>query len=194
MKMIVFDLMGVIFRQAHSIKDVFHPLVEDKVGYKKLKEVYKIYSLGEISQEEFWNFVGEKKEKEGLDKIKKEDDILGVLKYLKGKDYKLGVLSNIPGPWGRYLLQKNKIKKYFDVIVLSGECGERKPRENIYKKFLTNIKTKPENCYFIDDKLRNLKEASEFKIKTIWRKIEEQDFIFEPDYILLDLLDLKKIF
>ncbi len=87
------------------------------------------------------------------------------------------------------------MNKYFSVIVFSGEYGTRKPDESLYKVFIEKSKTKPQNCYLVDDKLVNLKEARFLLMKTIWRKKKEenQKITFIPDYIITNLIELKKI-
>ncbi len=193
-KMVVFDLMGGLFDEPHIIKNVLSPLMKNKISYKKLKKIYEKYSLGRISQREFQKTVPEYIEKEAIDSVSLKKDMIKTIKWLRKKKYMLGILSNIPEPWGEYWIEKFKLKKYFDTIVFSGTYGKRKPDEELYRIFVEKAKIKPENCYFIDDKLENLKEARFFLMKTIWRQIEKQDLSFIPDFIIKKPGDLRRIF
>jgi len=55
----------------------------------------------------------------------------------------------------------------------------------------------PKNCFFIDDKLENLKTTKDLGIKTIWKRIGKSNSFsihnFKPDFTITSLLELKKI-
>ena len=55
----------------------------------------------------------------------------------------------------------------FDVIVISGEIGYRKPEKEMYEILLSKIQEIPFNCVFIDDTMENIVAASELGFKTI---------------------------
>ena len=95
--------------------------------------------------------------------------------------------------WGVYLVDKFGLRKHFETIVFSGEYGKRKPDDELYLIFLEKSKAKPQNCYLVDDKLANLKEARFLLMKTIWRKNEEQDIQFIPDFVVKNINELKTI-
>jgi len=103
-------------------------------------------------------------------------------------------LSNFPKEWGDYLVKKFELDKYFSIIVFSGEYKTRKPNEELYKIFIEKSKARPQNCYFVDDSLINLKEARFLLMKTIWRKKEKQEILFIPDFVIKKVSDLEKIF
>ncbi len=196
-KMIVFDLMGNLFREGHIIHNLLLPILHReniKVDYKTLKNLYVEYSLGLVNRKEFHRIVPEKIEKEFLNSIELDNEAFKIIKWLKKKGLFLGVLSNIPKEWGDYLIRKFGLKKYFSVIIFSGEYGKRKPSEDLYKTLLDKIKVKPKNCYLIDDNLINLKEARFMLMKTIWIKKEKQKIVFVPDYIITKFSELKNIF
>jgi len=194
-KIVVFDLMGTVFEEGHIISKLLHPLLIKRgynISYKKLKEIYVKYTLGDIKNKEFWKIVPSEIEKEFLDLIKLDRGLYGVFKKLR-KKYLFGVLSNIPKPWGEYLLNKYKLKKFFDTITFSADYHTRKPNEELYITFINSSKIRPENCYFIDDKLINLKESRFLSMKSIWLKKEEKGTLFIPDYKVNNLTQLGKI-
>ncbi len=195
-KVVVFDLMGDIFKEGHIIKKSLFPMLNRKnikISYERLKDLYVKYTLGKISQENFDKFVPKEVERIFLDSIELDKDAFKIVKWLKKKGYLLGILSNIPKPWGDYLIKKFGLEKYFSVIIFSGEYGTRKPDEELYKIFVEKAKVKPQNCYLIDDTLINLKAARFLLMKTIWRRKEKQEIIFIPDYTITKLIELQKI-
>lgn len=196
-KIVIFDLMGNVFKEGHIVKNLLFPIALKsgiKVEYEKLKELYVDYSLGKITQAEFRKIVPQDVEKSFLNSIKLDEETLSVVEWLKRKKCVLGILSNIPKEWGDYLVRKFELNKYFMTIVFSGEYGTRKPDEELYLIFMEKAKAKPQNCYLIDDKLINLREARFLLMKTIWRKTEEQEIQFIPDCIIENASDLRKVF
>ncbi|MCK4968364.1 MAG: HAD-IA family hydrolase [Candidatus Aenigmarchaeota archaeon] len=194
-KIIVFDLMGTIFSEGHIIKKILHPFLIKrgyKISYKKIKELYVKYTIGKISNKQFRKIVPKEIEEEFLNLIKIDKSMLEIIKKLR-KEYLLGILSNIPTFWGKYLLKKYNLNKYFNPIIFSADYYSRKPNEKLYIEFINAAKIKPENCYFIDDKLINLQKARFLLMKTIWLKREKKEIIFIPDYKINKLFDLTRI-
>jgi len=195
-KILVFDMMGPIFPQKHIIRNVLHPIVKKngmKITYDELKRIYEKYSKNEIKREDFYKIVPEEVEREFLDSLQINPEIYTILSKLKKKGYHFGILSNIPRPWGHYLEEKFNLKKHFNPIVFSGDYRYRKPSEELYRIFIENTDCLPSKCYFLDDKLVNLKEARFFAMKTIHYKMEQEDFVFLPDHQITDLSELVKI-
>jgi FMN phosphatase YigB (HAD superfamily) len=95
-----------------------------------------------------------------------DPEFLDVAKHLIGK-YKIAMLSNDIKDWSNFLRGRFEINRFFDVNVISGEVGYRKPDIKIYEILLHEINSSAENCIFVDDKLENLQVASELGIKTI---------------------------
>lgn len=196
-KMIIFDLMGCVFKSPHIVKNILYPLMEGKIIYDELKKVYLEYSKGKLTREEFLKTVPLDIEEKFLDKIELDDNAKEIFDYLKKKGYLLGILSNIPDHIGNYVIKENKIDRYFKTIIFSGTYKLRKPGVALYEIFLNESGVKPEDSFFVDDKLENLKTAKDIGIKTIWRKIEvDKSFLihgFNPDFIITNLLELKRI-
>ncbi len=106
-------------------------------------------------------------EKEFLDNWYTLDpEFIDVAKELTVK-YKLSMLSNDIKDWSNSLRKNFEINSFFDINVISGDVGYRKPDKKINEILLHNIDSTAENCVFIDDKLENLQVASELGINTI---------------------------
>lgn len=83
--------------------------------------------------------------------VKIDEEAPTALEKLYGK-YKLGIVSNFALPeCARKLLEKFKMKRFFEAIVISGEINKRKPSPEIFKKALTTIKTEPSKTVFVGD-------------------------------------------
>lgn len=111
--------------------------------------------------------------------------------------------SNSPRLYAYTVLEKLKIKKYFQHII----CAEDMKLDGIYsmkpsRKFLDNILQKqawdPSCTYFFDDTLKNLQEASTLGIQTVWcygfahgtkglNLLKDQPY--QPNYSVCNFLD-----
>jgi len=93
-------------------------------------------------------------------------ETLELVKELKKQGIKTAVLSNI------FKFEAEVIREHngydgFDPVILSYEVGMVKPELDIYRLVIGELKVKPEECVFIDDKERNLLPAKELGIKTV---------------------------
>ena len=174
-KWVIFDAMGVIYEVADDVSDLLVPFLRSKNYNKPIRFIFKEYiraSLGQITSLEFWAALGYNKEYpeieiEFLDNWYTLDpEFLEVAKKLTER-YKFAMLSNDLEDWSNFLCTKFEINKFFDVNVISGNVGYRKPDIKIYEILLTNIRSSAEDCIFIDDKSENLQVASDLGINTI---------------------------
>lgn len=97
-----------------------------------------------------------------------DEDAVPVLQELH-KKYKLGLVSNFAIPecvWK--LLEKFKLKEYFDVVVISGEINKRKPSPEIFQKALKALSTNASETIFVGDTPNmDVKGAKTLGIKAI---------------------------
>ncbi len=83
-----------------------------------------------------------------------------IVHRLHDAGYKVSLMSNTYDIHAR----SNQLKGFYDIfdnIFLSNEIGFRKPEMEKYKHILKKLDTKPKQCVFIDDKLKNLVPARE---------------------------------
>lgn len=78
-----------------------------------------------------------------------------ILKELSRKKYKLGVITNTwhSRDFVNKVLKKLKIKKYFDVLIVSSEEGTFKPNPGLFAKALKRVKVVPKNAIFVGNEL-----------------------------------------
>ena len=68
-----------------------------------------------------------------------------------------GLVSN---SWGEEGYDRTRFDELFDVLVISGEIGIRKPAPEIYALAAERLGREPERCVFVDDLPGNLKPAA----------------------------------
>lgn len=198
---IVFDLMGVTFKQPHLLRKVLHPLLEQrgllKTDFKTLEETYRAFLLGRIERDKFWHTVSSDYSREFEENFLKTLEINQhfplAAKKLR-KKYVLACLSNIPSPWGRWLIEKRGLRKYFKTIVLSGDTGFSKPDPRIYEILARKLAIPPSEWLYVDDLPGNIAEGAKLGAKTAWMKLEESETGgFKPDYVLESLKQLPEL-
>ena len=82
--------------------------------------------------------------------------MLTALEVTKGAGYKVGMLSN---SWGESLYPRDRIDHLFDVMVISGEVGMRKPEPEIFAHVLDLLGVAAADAVFVDDLEHNVRAA-----------------------------------
>jgi epoxide hydrolase-like predicted phosphatase len=72
----------------------------------------------------------------------------------------------------------------FDVIVISGEVGMRKPEPEIFQLTASKLDLPPAQCVFVDDLMPNITAAVEVGMVGVhhvapWQTVEELEALFE---------------
>ena len=75
-----------------------------------------------------------------------------------------GLVSN---SWGEEGYDRTRFDELFDVLVISGELGIRKPAPEIYALAAERLGREPERCVFVDDLPGNLKPARAIGMATV---------------------------
>ena len=75
-----------------------------------------------------------------------------------------GLVSN---SWGEEGYDRARFDELFDVLVISGELGMRKPAPEIYALAAERLGRPPERCVFVDDLPGNLKPARALGMATV---------------------------
>jgi putative hydrolase of the HAD superfamily len=81
-----------------------------------------------------------------------------------------GLVSN---SWGEAGYDRSRFDELFDVLVISGEIGIRKPDPEIYSLAAERLGREPERCVFVDDLPGNLKPARELGMATVLHREAE---------------------
>jgi putative hydrolase of the HAD superfamily len=122
-----------------------------------------------------------------------DKEALSVLQKLHGK-YKLGLISNFAIPeccWN--LLERFKLRNYFDIVLISGDIDKRKPGAEIFEKALKALGTKAAKAVFVGDMLDlDVVGPKKVGMKTILiqRRPIGKDVDTRPDKIITHLSEL----
>jgi HAD superfamily hydrolase (TIGR01509 family) len=191
---VVFDFMGVIFREGKVLSKLLIPMFRPPLSFEEIQKRYHRFAIGEIRSEEFWlGMVSDsrKAEQAYLEHFELNDGF-EVVQELRSQ-YTLAVLSEVPAEWGDYLVAKFDLGSVFDVMVLSGKVGLTKPDMRIYQAILDTL-GRDRTYYFIDDNHENLKVASSLGWKTIWMMNHAFALAgYRPDMTIEDLRELKEL-
>ena len=174
-KWLILDAMGVIFEVGDDLNELLIPFLQKrnaKLSVELIRKLYLEASLGKFTSREFWNRLGFNKEYPMIEReylgtcFRIDTKFFDVAKELKNH-YSLALLSNDVKEWSNYLRNMFDINKFFDIVIVSGDVGFRKPDNQIFKIVLTRIDCPSKNCVFIDDNLRNIHSAAKLGFNTI---------------------------
>jgi HAD superfamily hydrolase (TIGR01509 family) len=123
-----------------------------------------------------------------------DTDTLDVLEKLHGK-YKLGVVSNFAIPECAWKLVENfGLKRFFDVVVISGDINKRKPSPEIFEKALKGLGVDASRAVFVGDMLDlDVVGPKRVGMKTVLierRRPMEENVDVKPDRIITRLSGL----
>ena len=88
--------------------------------------------------------------------FQRAEDMVGVVRRVRSSGFKTALLSN---SWGLGY-PRDGWEELFDVTVISGEVGLRKPEPEIYELCARQLEVAPSECIFIDDLAPNVKGAA----------------------------------
>ena len=122
-----------------------------------------------------------------------KDLVPAVLEQLRHK-YKLGVISNFALPPGvKKTLERFDLAKFFDVILISGEVGWRKPSPRIFQKALLSLEVDASETVFVGDSpLLDIEGAKRMGMKTVLvrKSLTEGRETGNPDAVINELDEL----
>lgn len=125
--------------------------------------------------------------------LQMEEDVPETLAALDRR-YKLGLVSNLAFSQGVWkALEKFGLNRFFNVIVVSGDVGWRKPHPKIFERALKTLNVKPSNAVFVGDSLRtDIKGAQDAGMKAIFvkRRPIKETVDIHPDRIIFSLKEL----
>jgi len=96
-----------------------------------------------------------------------KDDTARIVKLLSEKNYNLSLLSNID-PWHfEYCEQNYPVLKAFNRKFVSFKLKLKKPDPEIFIKVASELKSDPQDCLLIDDKLENVDSAKKVGFQAV---------------------------
>jgi putative hydrolase of the HAD superfamily len=147
-------------------------------------ELVHRFETGDISDDEFSRdfaarleeATGKRVDPDGLvDRIfagmTAEEDMFEAVVHARRAGYRTALLSN---SWGLSLYPRDRFPDMFDVVVISGEVGLRKPDPSIFKLTTEKLGIAPERCVFVDDHPGHLKGALEVGMTTVLHRAPQE--------------------
>ena len=177
-KNIIFDVGNVIWKG--NSKSIINYIkinsLDDKEKIATFFEGFRKLDLGEETIEEHYerwkkinnlNSIYDEKYKNQLIKYYEHrefnTEIINLINKLKENNYKIYVLSNNNKKAMDYL-KKCEETKNIDGWVISYEYKLVKPDENFYKILFNKYNLKPEECFLVDDKEKNIKAGNNLRM------------------------------
>jgi putative hydrolase of the HAD superfamily len=106
-----------------------------------------------------------------------EDDAIPVLQVLQRNGYRMGILSNGAEDMNTYeLIDKSKLRSYFEFVLSSAAFGKRKPHPGIFRAALDYFQIPTEETVMVGDNYEaDILGAHQLGINTIWirRRVSE---------------------
>lgn len=121
-------------------------------------------------------------------------DVLPCLERLHGR-FALGIVSDAQPLFLWPELSRAKLRPMFDVIVVSGEHGFRKPDPRLLTQALTHVGVPPDRAIFVGDRIdRDVEAAQAANIRSVLVDRHGQDLESSndarPDWVVSDLNEL----
>jgi putative hydrolase of the HAD superfamily len=180
--LVVLDAMGVIYASRDDVAELLIPYARSfgcTLSNREIEDLYLDCSLGKFSSLSLWQSLGACGDLRIL-----EDDYLnchrlseGLTDFLDAMDDRnlpLACLSNDVAEWSLSLRRRFGLNQRLTHWTISGDVGARKPDPAIYQHLLSATARRPEECIFIDDRIRNIDIARDMGFKTVL-------FAHEPD-------------
>ena len=93
-----------------------------------------------------------------------DERMVSAVRALRRAGVPTGLVSN---SWGVDMYPAGLLAELFDVTVISGHVGVRKPSPEIYLHATRALGFEPADCVFVDDLARNLSPAAELGMATV---------------------------
>lgn len=138
-----------------------HSFVPKKTILEKVEETYhlpvKDLNVQKDFEENIYQFV------------RLSDDALTVIKTLKDKGYKLGILTNGTKDGQRKKITTAIDLSLFDSVIISGDYGYKKPDIRLFNECIRQLNVLPEEIMFVGDSFgKDILGAYRAGMKPVW--------------------------
>ncbi|MDQ0062239.1 HAD family hydrolase [Paenibacillus harenae] len=114
-----------------------------------------------------------------------------MLDTLKTEGYALGLITNAIGDFQQRNIEAIGIEPYFDVILISGWEGVKKPHPDIFLRALDKLGVEPEDSVYIGDHpLNDVEAARHVGMKGIWKSHTRWEQPAQLDGVVHDLIEI----
>jgi phosphoglycolate phosphatase len=163
-KLVIFDLDGTLVNAypavAQSVNYTLHSLGFAARSHTEIKQ-----SVGSGDRKLMAHFVGEKLADKALaiyrphhvkalgmkGAVKLLPGALGILKFLKGKGYKLAIASNRPTKYTRIILDVLGVRQLFDMVLCADKAQRPKPYPDILWAIARRLNCAKKEVLYVGD-------------------------------------------
>ena len=209
-KGVLFDLDGTIIDSAPSIIRCFEKTFTDLFPEVVLTEEEKLSFLGPTLVQTFSKYTDD------MDYVYKAFDLYvmhstlehdndmipafpnaeAVLKELKEKGYKVGLVTSKKNNMAKRGLENNGLLKYIDILVGFDNVKNHKPAPDSLLKACDMLNLKPNELIYVGDHVNDIIAAKRANMKSVGVEFShniDKLKLENPDYIIKDLLDILEI-
>ncbi|MFW9867288.1 MAG: HAD family hydrolase [Candidatus Thorarchaeota archaeon] len=196
-KHFIFDFGGVLIEKTFVLKNLLDMIESDlniiipRMENSYIRKIKRSLTSGRISSREFLEKLFEKfyypfQKKNGtlppkrinveyyielwFDLYSQVAHVSSDMAEIIGRLHQAGYIVSLMSNTHDIHVKSNMLRGFYDIfdhVFLSNEIGLIKPDMEKYKFVINKLETKPKNCIFIDDKIRNLVPARELGIIVI---------------------------
>ena len=163
-KLVIFDLDGTLVNAYPAVSQSVNYTL-NSLGFAPRSYVQIKRSVGGGDRKLMVHFVGEKLADRAIaiyrphhtkalglkGGVKLLPGALGVLKFLKGKGYKLAVASNRPTKFTRIILKQLGVVPFFNVVLCADKAQRPKPYPEILWAIAKRLKLENEEVLYVGD-------------------------------------------
>ena len=206
---IVLDLDGTIIDSTNELYKIYKTFLKEfkfkgtrnefnRLNGPKLEDIISIlkikYKIKEKKSDLLYNY-NKKIQFAYKNKITPKKNARKLLEFLRKKQYEIGLVTSSCRKNTNLVLKKNKLFKYFSLIICGDDVKRAKPHPDIYKLFLTKINSEKKKVMVIEDSKNGFESAKKaglecLKIKDLGSLIKKLSKIDDIPY---QIFDSKKI-
>lgn len=154
-KAIIFDCFGVLTTDTWL---AFLDSLPDSVDIEAARKLNRAHNMGLVTNEDF--LIGLKKitgrdaqevENRLAHEVTKNTNLLEYIRELRGRGFRIGMISNIASNWIRKSFLTIEEQELFDEMIMSFEVGIAKPDPRMFMLACERLRVAPHEAVLVDD-------------------------------------------
>jgi putative hydrolase of the HAD superfamily len=141
-----------------------------------------------LSQEVFFEFFQKK--------VSLYDDTIPILAYLKNRNLKIGILTDVPYGMNKQYVNRDieLISEYIELALTSVEVGRRKPCSKGYLELAKFLKVEPYEMIYVGNEEKDIIGANNAGIYSVLINRDDKAIFSGEKLRITSLLELKSLF
>ena len=168
-----------------------NPRIKEVSANVIFNEIISLFNIPETSLELFVEIFFEYFQREA----EPEETSVELLCYLKKKNIKTAVLTDVPYGMPKYLVEKDlsALRPYIDLLVTSVDIGLRKPMPKGLEFILNHFKISPDETIFIGNEKKDIETANSMNIYSVLLSLEKNPPQWKQRKSIKELIELKSL-